>query len=116
MTDEEMTATETAENEKPEMTEKEKEELEDIMRRIEHTINKIRPYIMADGGDVQLVDFQDGIVTVRLLGACVGCSLIDVTLNNGIKNWIMEEVPNVKDVVLVQDTFNNADPFDIADE
>jgi Fe-S cluster biogenesis protein NfuA len=83
---------------------------------IRKIIDHLRPYIMGDGGDIEFVEFKDGIVTVRLLGACVGCSLIDVTLNNGIKNWIMEEVPNVKDVVLVQDTFNNTDPFDIAEE
>lgn len=83
---------------------------------IRKIIDHLRPYIMGDGGDIEFVEFKGGIVTVRLLGACVGCSLIDVTLNNGIKNWIMEEVPNVKDVALVQDTFNNADPFDLADE
>ena len=45
----------------------------DVLERIEKTINKIRPYIQQDGGDVQLVDFQDGVVTVRMLGACAGC-------------------------------------------
>ena len=66
---------------------------------------------MGDGGDIEFVSLEDDIVYVRLLGACVGCSLIDVTLNNGIKNWIMEEIPSVKDVIMVQDTVDNSDLF-----
>ena len=44
----------------------------DVLERIEKTISKIRPYIQADGGDVQLVDYKDGVVTVKMLGACAG--------------------------------------------
>ena len=66
---------------------------------------------MGDGGDIEFVSLEDDIVYVRLLGACVGCSLIDVTLNNGIKNWIMEEIPTIKDVIMVQDTVDNSDLF-----
>ena len=72
----------------------------DVLERIEHTINKIRPYIQADGGDVQLVDFKDGVVIVRLLGACLGCSSIDTTLTDGIQAILMDEVPEVERVVL----------------
>ncbi|MBQ3376294.1 MAG: NifU family protein [Erysipelotrichaceae bacterium] len=66
---------------------------------------------MGDGGDIEFVSLEDDIVYVRLLGACVGCSLIDVTLNNGIKNWIMEEIPTITDVIMVQDTVDNSDLF-----
>lgn len=82
--------------------------------RIDHVkkiISHLRPYIMGDGGDIEFVSLEDDIVYVRLLGACVGCSLIDVTLNNGIKNWIMEEIPTIKDVIMVQDTVDNSDLF-----
>ena len=79
---------------------------EDVESHVKKIISHLRPYIMGDGGDVEFVSLDDGIVTIRLLGACVGCSMIDVTLNNGIKNWILEEVPEVKDVVMVQDTFD----------
>ena len=72
----------------------------DVLERIEFTINKIRPYIQADGGDVQLVDFQDGIVTVRMLGACAGCMAIDTTLTDGIQAILMDEVPEVTAVKL----------------
>ena len=72
----------------------------DVLERIEFTINKIRPYIQADGGDVQLVDFQDGVVTVRMLGACAGCMAIDTTLTDGIQTILMDEVPEVTAVKL----------------
>lgn len=75
-------------------------EASDVLARIEHTINKIRPYIQADGGDVQLVDYNDGVVTVRLLGACAGCSSVDVTLTDGIEAILMDEVPEVTKVEL----------------
>ncbi len=86
------------------MEEKVKTEQE-IFDTVRSIINHIRPYIIGDGGDIDLVSVKDGIVTIRLLGACVGCSMIDVTLNQGIKNWIMEEVPEIKDVVLLQESF-----------
>ena len=72
----------------------------DVLERIEKTINKIRPYIQQDGGDVQLVDFQDGVVTVRMLGACAGCMAIDATLTDGIQAILLDEVPEVKEVRL----------------
>ncbi|HCK88942.1 MAG TPA: NifU family protein [Erysipelotrichaceae bacterium] len=75
-----------------------------ILERIEHTINKIRPYIQADGGDVQLLDYQDGVVYVSMLGACAGCMAIDTTMNDGIKALVMDEVPEVKDVQMVQNS------------
>lgn len=88
------------ENRTAELTEKELEEKEDIIRRIEHTISKIRPYINADGGDVQLIDYDDGIVTVSMLGACAGCMAIDTTLTDGIEALLMDEVPEVRKVQL----------------
>ena len=84
------------------MTEEVKEQMTtdpaDVLERIEKTINKIRPYIQADGGDVQLVDYQDGVVTVRVLGACAGCMSLDVTLTEGIQAILMDEVPEVTGV------------------
>ncbi len=74
----------------------------DVLERIEKTINKIRPYIQADGGDVQLIDYQDGVVTVSMTGACAGCMAIGTTLNDGIQALLMDEVPEVKRVELMQ--------------
>ena len=77
--------------------------LMEIEERIKAIIDHIRPYINGDGGDIEFVSYQDGIVTIRMLGACVGCSMIDTTVNEGIKGWIMDEIEEVKDVVLQQD-------------
>ena len=75
----------------------------EIEERIKAIIDHIRPYINGDGGDIEFVSYQDGIVTMRMLGACVCCSMIDTTVNEGIKGWIMDEIEEVKDVVLQQD-------------
>jgi Fe-S cluster biogenesis protein NfuA len=65
-------------------------------------IEKIRPRLMADGGDVELVDVDDnGIVKVRLTGACGCCPMSQMTLKAGIENIIKQEVPEVKEVISV---------------
>jgi Fe-S cluster biogenesis protein NfuA len=98
------------------MSEEEKKTAEqtaspDVLERIEKTIEKIRPYIQADGGDVQLVDFKDGVVKVRMLGACAGCIAIDSTLTDGIEAILVDEVPEVKSVVMEEPQYV-ANPFD----
>lgn len=75
--------------------------------KIKKIIEHIRPYINADGGDLEFESYIDNIVTVKMTGACVGCSMIDTTLNDGIKGWIIDEVPEVKDVVLQQGYYDN---------
>lgn len=67
---------------------------------IRNVIEKIRPYIQRDGGDVEYVSFEDGVVKVRLLGACVGCMSIGDTLKEGIEAIIMDEVAGVSEVTL----------------
>ena len=76
------------------MDEKETREL------IVQTLDKIRPFINRDGGDIEFVDFIDGIVYVKMLGACEGCSLIDSTLTEGVEIILMDEVPGVLGVQL----------------
>lgn len=73
---------------------------------IKETLEKIRPFIQRDGGDVKFVDFKDGIVYVSMLGACEGCSLIDSTLSEGIEIILMEEVPGVLGVKLASEQNN----------
>lgn len=70
---------------------------------IKETLNKIRPFIQRDGGDVIFDSYEDGIVYVSMLGACAGCSLIEETLYNGVETIIMEEVPGVIAVRLAGD-------------
>ena len=83
------------------MSEEEMKIRDDILKRIDRTLNKIRPYIQADGGDVHLVDYADGIVYVSMLGACAGCMALDTTLNDGIKAILIDEVPEVKGVMMI---------------
>ena len=79
--------------------------MDDVIDRIVFTINKIRPYIRRDGGDVEFVDFKDGIVTIRMFGACVGCTLVDTTISDGIEALLKDEVPEVKSVKLEENMF-----------
>lgn len=72
-----------------------------IQLQIKTIIEKIRPYLQRDGGDVEFVDFKEGIVYVKMLGACVGCSSIDLTMKDGIEALLLEEVPGVIGVELV---------------
>jgi Fe-S cluster biogenesis protein NfuA len=71
--------------------------------KVEAAINKIRPMLQADGGNVELVDVSpDGVVQVRLKGACSGCPMSQMTLKNGIERIIKKEVPEVKTVEAVK--------------
>ena len=67
------------------------------------TIKKLRPYLNADGGDLDFVKFEDGIVYVRLLGACIGCSSSDDTITNSVEALLLEEVPGVIGVEVVEE-------------
>ena len=71
-----------------------------IEKELVKVINKIRPYIQRDGGDVEFVRFEDGIVFVRMLGACQGCSSVYDTLEGGIEAILLDEVAGVKKVML----------------
>lgn len=67
--------------------------------KVEEVLNQIRPSLHADGGDVELVDVKDGIVSVKLTGACSGCPMSTLTLKNGIERLLKEEIPGIKEVV-----------------
>ena len=69
--------------------------MEETIKLIKETLDKIRPFINRDGGDVEFVDFIDGIVYVRMKGACQDCVMIDTTLSDGIAIILEEEVPGV---------------------
>ncbi len=70
---------------------------------IKETLDKVRPFINRDGGDVEFVDFIDGIVYVNMKGACADCMLIDTTISDGIEIILMEEVPGVLGVKLASE-------------
>jgi len=69
-----------------------------MKEKVEAVLNDIRPMLQRDGGDVELVDIQGGIVTVRLQGACAGCPMSQMTLRNGIERVLKERIPEVKAV------------------
>lgn len=70
---------------------------------IQKTLSKIRPFIQRDGGDVEFIEFKDGIVFVKMHGACEGCVALDQTLKNGIEVILMDEVPGVIGVQLASE-------------
>jgi len=72
-----------------------------MKEKVEEVLNKIRPALQADGGDVELVDFKDGIVSVKLTGHCAGCPMSAMTLKNGIERLLKEQIPDIKQVVAV---------------
>jgi Fe-S cluster biogenesis protein NfuA len=65
---------------------------------IEKALAKIRPALQADGGDVELIDVVDGVVKVRLTGACGGCPMSQMTLKMGVERILKQQVPEVKSV------------------
>ncbi len=73
-----------------------------MREKIEAALNKIRPNLQTDGGDIVLVDVTpDGIVKVKLTGACQGCPMSQMTLKAGVEKIIRQEVPEVKKVIAV---------------
>jgi Fe-S cluster biogenesis protein NfuA len=72
-----------------------------MREKVEQALNEIRPGLQADGGDVELVDIEDGVVKVRLKGACAGCPMSQMTLAFGIERVLKEKIPEVKKVEAV---------------
>ena len=71
----------------------------DVENKIKSVLDKIRPYIINDGGDVEFIRYENGVVYVRLIGACSDCPLADQTLENGIETALTSEIPEVIKVV-----------------
>ena len=74
-----------------------------IEEQIELTLDKLRPFIRRDGGDVEFGAFKDGIVYINMIGACSDCMMIDTTISEGIEIILMEEVPGVLGVKLASE-------------
>lgn len=71
------------------------QEEQDLKEAVEKALGKIRPMLQRDGGDVELIEVNQGIVKVRLTGACKGCPMSQMTLKNGIERLLKQEVPSV---------------------
>ncbi|MBI9009073.1 MAG: NifU family protein [Tenericutes bacterium] len=76
--------------------------MEQTVIKIKEVLDRVRPQLQEDGGDVEFVKFEDGLVFVKVHGACVGCSYINVTLYDGIESILLAEVPGVIGVELVE--------------
>ena len=67
--------------------------------KIIEIIDTLRPFLINDGGNIEFLKYENGIVYIKLLGACINCQMMDVTLKEGIEAAIINEVPEVKEVV-----------------
>ena len=74
----------------------------DTIDKIKDLLDRMRPFLIDDGGDLEFVDYKDNKVYVRLTGACKDCSLIDYTLKDGIEEMIITEIPEVEEVINVE--------------
>jgi len=72
-----------------------------MRERVEGVLEKIRPDLIRDGGNVELVEVSDGTVKLKLVGACAGCPMSAMTLKNGIEKILKQEIPEIKAVVAV---------------
>jgi len=69
-----------------------------MKEKVQNLLNQVRPMLQRDGGDVELVDVVDGVVTVRLQGACSGCAMSQITLKHGIEKFLKKEIPEITSV------------------
>ncbi len=72
-----------------------------MREKVEEALNKIRPALQRDGGDVELIDVEGDVVKIRLTGACGGCPMSQMTLKMGIERILKKEIPEIKEVVAV---------------
>lgn len=71
-----------------------------MQEKVQKIIEKVRPYIQMHGGDVSFVDIKEGIVKLKVTGACVGCSMADITFNEMIGGMLKEEMPEIEDIII----------------
>lgn len=69
-----------------------------IEEKIKNTIERIRPFLINDGGDIEFIKYEDKIVYIKLKGACEGCPMMDVTIKDGIEQLLASEVPEIQEV------------------
>lgn len=69
-----------------------------MREKVEKALSEVRPYLQADGGDVELVDVENGVVKVKLTGACSGCPMSQMTLKQGIESYVKKAIPEISSV------------------
>jgi len=68
-------------------------------KKIIEIINKLRPFLINDGGNIEFVKYEDNYVYIKMMGACANCQMLDITLKDGIEAAIINEIPEVKGVI-----------------
>ena len=77
--------------------------MDKTVKKINEVLDKIRPYVENDGGNVEFKRYENGVVYISLIGACSNCPMVDLTLKEGIETALISEVPEVIKVVNVED-------------
>ena len=72
-----------------------------MQEKVEEVLDKLRPILIKDGGNVELVEVNNGTVKLKLVGACAGCPMSTMTLKNGIEKILKQEIPEIKEVIAV---------------
>lgn len=75
--------------------------MNETTEKINNIINKLRPFLINDGGDIEFIKYEDNIVYIKMIGACANCQMLDFTLKDGIESAIINEIPEVKEVINV---------------
>lgn len=73
--------------------------MQDKEKKIRDIIDKLRPFLINDGGNIEFIKLEENIVYIRMMGACANCHMLDLTLRDGIAAAIMNEVPEIEDVI-----------------
>ncbi len=81
--------------------------MENISEKIIEVIEKIKPFLQNDGGDIEFVKFENGIVYIKMLGACADCLNLDETISNGVEMILMDEIPGIIGVEVLPNDFNS---------
>ena len=75
---------------------------QEIQNNVEKALEEIRPFLMSDGGNIKLLSIEDTVVKVQLEGACIGCSVNQMTLKNGVESTIKKYAPHIQEVINVE--------------
>jgi len=73
----------------------------DIENKIIGVLDNIRPYLISEGGNIEFIKYENGIVYIKMQGACANCGMIDLTLKDGIERILIDEIPEIKEVINV---------------
>lgn len=75
--------------------------MENVENKIKDIIDKLKPFLISEGGNIEFVKYENNIVYIRMMGACANCEMLDLTLKEGIEASIISEIPEVKEVINV---------------